>query len=52
MSSPSKNAQLKQASSPGKSKLGFYLSNTIYLLAIIGVLAFLYQSVMTFFFGN
>ncbi len=35
-----------------KSKFGSWLSNTIYLLTILGVLAFLYQSIVTSFFGN
>ena len=52
MSSPAKNVQSKQAGNTGKSKFGPYLSNTIYLLTILGVLAFLYQSLTTSFFGN
>ncbi len=35
-----------------KSKFGSWLSNAIYLLTILGVLAFLYQSVASSFFGN
>jgi hypothetical protein len=51
MSSLSKSVQSKQTDSPGKSKFGVYLTNTIYLLTVVGVLAFLYQSIATSFFG-
>ncbi len=50
MSSPAKNNQPKQNKPPGGSRFGFWLSNTIYLLTILGVLAFLYQSISTSFF--
>jgi hypothetical protein len=52
MSSFSKSTQAKEAASPGKSKFTVYLTNTIYLLTIVGVLAFLYQSIATSFFEN
>jgi hypothetical protein len=52
MSSPSKKNHAQQAGSLRKSKFGSYLSDTIYILTILGVLAFLYQSVGGSFFGN
>ena len=52
MSFLSKSAQPRQTDNSGNSKFGVYLTNTIYLLTIVGVLAFLYQSVTTSFFGQ
>jgi hypothetical protein len=52
MSSLLKSAQSKQGGRTGKSKFGPYLSNTIYILTILAVLGFLYQSFSTFFLGN
>lgn len=52
MSPLSKNTQLKQADSPSKANYMVYLSTTIYIITILAVVGFLYQSLSTSFFGN
>ncbi len=52
MSPLSKNTQSKQADIPGKANFTLYLSSTIYIVTILAVLGFLYQSLSTSFFGN